>query len=216
MKYKNGLAFPDADQYLFDRIPEQGVWQDEALELGLAACKSFRTAIDAGAHVGTWSIALSKRFENVISFEPAPDTFEALTQNVGQIDNVSINNVALSNGPGLIKMAWTKRDKKRNHTGARFITKVESDQEGHIECIDLDSLNLQEVDFIKLDLEGGEPDALQGMVYTLDRCRPIVVFEDKGFCERFGYGKDASRGILATLGAHEIAKAGINRVWGWV
>lgn len=210
MKFKNGLAFPDADEYLFDRLPDSGVWQAEAFIEGLQACKNHRTALDGGAHIGTWSLALSEKFTNVIAFEPAPDTFEALTLNTGKTDNITINNQALGQKHDHVKMTWTKKDKRRNHTGARYVKSG-----GTIKMIPIDYLNLHDLDFLKLDLEGAEPLALFGAVKTLKRCKPVVVFEDKGFCSRFNFGHDASRNILTKLGAVEFKKCGINRVWGW-
>ncbi|MCK5446243.1 MAG: FkbM family methyltransferase [Rhodospirillaceae bacterium] len=213
MKFKYGLAFPDADAYLFDRMPKRGVWQDDAFQAGLAACKNFRIAIDGGAHIGTWSLALADKFERVIAFEPAQDTFAALQMNVARSTasaGIEIHNKALGNRIGTCKMAWTKKDRRRFHTGARYVKKG-----GHIPRLTIDSLELKHVDFIKLDLEGGEPDALEGAYVTLLKWKPIIVFEDKGFCSRYNRPADASRSILTSMNAHEIIKCGINRVWGW-
>lgn len=210
MKMKNGLAFPDADQYLFDRIPEQGVWQDDALKAGLSHCKKFRLALDCGAHIGTWSIELSKTFETVIAFEPAPDTFECLEVNTKKIGNIYCNQKAIGKKEKMVSMTMTDKDVERKHTGARFIKRG-----GDINCISIDSLRLEDVDFIKLDLEGGEPDAVIGAIKTLHRCKPVVVFEDKGFQKRFNYLENATRLLLTKFGAVEFERCGINRVWGW-
>lgn len=211
MKYKHGLAFPDADQYLFDRMPENRLWQIEPFKVALEHCKNFRTAIDGGAHIGTWSLEMAKYFRHVWAFEPANDTYEALMQNIdGKGLPITALNQALGKEMGVVSMAWRDKDKKRSHTGARYIT----EGEGVIRTF-IDDLAIADVDFIKLDLEGGETDALKGAIETLNRCRPVIVFEDKGFNKRFGYPEDSTRTFLADLGAREIKKCGINRVWGW-
>ena len=213
MKFKFGMAFPDADAYLYDRMPKRGVWQDDAFQAGIAACKNFRVAIDGGAHIGTWSLALADKFERVIAFEPAPDTFAALQLNIRRSTasaGIEIHNKAIGKRIDTVKMACTKKDRRRFHTGARFVKKG-----GQIPRVTIDSLELKRVDFIKLDLEGGEPDALEGAYVTLIKWKPVIVFEDKGFCSRYDRPADASRSILTSLGAVEIIKCGINRVWGW-
>lgn len=210
MKFKHGLAFPDADQYLFDRLPPEGLWQFDAFDAGVGACEQFRAALDGGAHIGTWSLKLAERFGRVIAFEPSPDTFEALQYNTAET-GVEIFRQALGARPDRVKMRMSPRDKRRQHTGARYFTRG-----GDVEQVTIDSLGLEDLDFLKLDLEGAEVDALQGAVETLKRCRPVVVFEDKGFCaKRYGHVESAARELLAGLGAGEIAKLGINRVWGW-
>ena len=204
------MAFPDVDQYLFDRLPESGVWQDDALSAGMRHCKGRRVALDCGAHIGTWSIALSDTFRNVYAFEPAGDTFEALTINTKTYTNVNVFRLAVGAAAGRASMEWTKKDRARHHTGARYIKKGND-----MDVLTVDSLSFDDVDFIKLDLEGGEPDAIMGAQDTLLKCKPVIVFEDKGFCSRFGFSESASRDLLTEMGAVEFEKIGINRVWGW-
>jgi len=52
----------------------------------------------------------------------------------------------------------------------------------------LDSFNFQDVDAIKMDIEGWELFALQGMEDTIQRCRPIIQIEIMpNSCRRSGY-----------------------------
>ncbi len=70
----------------------------------------------------------------------------------------------------------------------------------------IDDLELAELDFIKLDVEGYEYQALKGAEQTLKRCRPMVMFEDKG------KGDDPqlkrAHDYILSLGAHLVAKLG--------
>jgi hypothetical protein len=43
--------------------------------------------------------------------------------------------------------------------------------------VTVDSLNLSRLDFYKLDIDGGEMQALSGAEETINRCRPIVYCE---------------------------------------
>lgn len=212
MKFVNGLAFPDADTYLADRLPEQGVWQDDALDAGIRHCRNFRTAVDGGAHVGTWSLALADVFDTVVSFEVAGDTYEALEWNTRGNSRITAYNMALCRKSCKVGVSWDSKDINRQHTGARYATPGEGDVPG----VPLDFMRLKTVDFIKFDLEGGEPDAIKGATRTIKQSKPVIVFEDKGFCERrYCYDRDASLQLLTDLGMIELEKCGINRVWGW-
>src|SRR4030095_13809625 len=48
-----------------------------------------------------------------------------------------------------------------------------------VEMITIDSLGLDAVGLIKLDIQGSETIALRGAEETLRRCRPVVLIEEK-------------------------------------
>jgi FkbM family methyltransferase len=206
LKYVHGWAFPACDVVMSRGIGADGSYQFDSLHAALKHVTLWRTAIDAGAHVGTWSRALAKRFVKVIAFEPAEDTFAALTINCPEVD---CRNQAVGASSGLVRMAIDPRYGP-HHTGARYIR-----EGGKIDRIAIDSLDLVELDFLKLDLEGGETDALKGARQTLERCRPVVVFEDKRFGRRFGYDREMPLNVLKAIGAQEFDRVGRNRIWGW-
>ena len=214
MKYKHGIAFPDADDYLYDRLPESGIWQQDALEAGLMYVQQWRTAIDGGAHVGTWSRQLAPRFSRVIAFEPAADTFQCLIENTLPL-GVECHQQALGAAPGIVTIQRDLRDMQRRHTGARYCVDSDTKDPDAVRRVTIDSLGLADLDFLKLDLEGGEPDALKGAIETLQRCKPVVVFERGKFCCRYCYERNASEKILERIGAKPLADLGLNLVWGW-
>jgi len=57
-------------------------------------------------------------------------------------------------------------------------------------------LGLDHVDFIKIDVEGGELGVLQGAVNTLQRDRPLLVFEMNVFC-LWRYGRTLPQDLFA-------------------
>ncbi|MDG2111476.1 MAG: FkbM family methyltransferase [Actinomycetota bacterium] len=59
-------------------------------------------------------------------------------------------------------------------------------------------LELDRVDFIKIDIEGGELAALRGAARTLDTHRPIVVFEVNVFC-LWRYGRTLPQDLFAWM-----------------
>jgi FkbM family methyltransferase len=65
----------------------------------------------------------------------------------------------------------------------------------------LDSFNFQDVDLIKIDVEGTELFVLQGAVDTIRRCQPVVQVELRDtHCKRFGYSCDDIINLMMSLG----------------
>lgn len=212
MKIVNGWAFPDEDEFMAGEMKEDGRYQYSHLTGSVKFCKANTLAIDGGAHIGTWSKILAGMFHNVIAFEPSRDTYECLLHNLSDINNIDFRNQALGKEPGRIKMTLEGFQKAIDlkNTGARFTR-----DGGDIERITIDSLNLPTLDYLKLDIEGGEVDALLGAVETLKRCKPIILFEDKNLWKRYGYPRNKPQEILTKLGAHKLIRLSMDEVWGW-
>ena len=177
----------------------------EDLIEALALFEGGRVAIDGGANVGAYTRILMDRFETVFAFEPAPDTFEALSRNIqdwGFADRVNLNQFALSDREEKVRL----RGKFGHRSLSRRIT-----GQGDIPTIRIDDLDLPGLDFIKLDVEGYEVRALHGARETLLRYRPYVLFEDKPHkAELYGEAREAHT-FLESLGATLIACVGKNQ-----
>ena len=216
MKIVNGWAFPDADQFMVEELNYQdGSYQRTHLEAALKRCKKFRTAIDGGAHIGTWSRIMSRSFKSVLAFEAASDTYDCLVWNM---DNANCANVyprykALGDRPGRVRITLDgdEANQQRQNTGARHAAPGDE-----VDVITIDSLELGDLDFLKLDIEGSEPAALRGARGTLLRCKPVVLFEDKKlWTKHYGEPKDACVSILKELGMVHLERVGCDQIWGW-
>jgi FkbM family methyltransferase len=53
------------------------------------------TILDLGANIGEFSIAASDLFDNVISYEAHPETFEICKKRIGQRENIKLLNQAI-------------------------------------------------------------------------------------------------------------------------
>ena len=143
-----------------------------------------------------------ERFETVHAFEPAPDTFAALERNIldwGLGDRVHLHQAALSDKEDMVRLQgrFAHRSVSRRIVGS-----------GDIRAMPIDALELPELDFLKLDLEGYEYRALLGARETLLRTRPYVLFEDKEHkAELYGDGEGAHQ-FLKSLGARLVAQVG--------
>lgn len=211
MKVCNGVAFPDADEFMMQELAPAGTYQLAHLEKALDYVTTFGSAIDGGAHVGTWTRVMSGVFATVHAFEPSPDTFECLRWNLQRaaIANVHCHQAALGAAPGTVSMTLDAENEARKNTGARFVTAG-----GTIPLVTIDSLGLTDLGFLKLDVEGSEPAALRGAAATLRRCHPVVLFENKRLWTRHhGQPKDAVVRLLEAHGYRHAASVSCDQIW---
>lgn len=171
---------------------------DAILPMVLSALTGKRTCIQAGGCVGVWPLMLAQIFERVITFEPEIINFRCMRENVAGVANIEIFHAALwSTATETMKMGLD--EKYHNNCGAYFV-----ELGGDIHTATIDSLGLDDVDLLALDIEGAEYDALMGGADTIARCRPLIVLEDKGHNERFG-GKNAVA-LCKEMGYREIGR----------
>ena len=129
--------------------------------------KTGMIAFDLGANIGWFTLWLSKlvgEVGHVFSFEPNPDVFEVLKENVklNKLSNVSVFCLAVSNKSGIAKYSLNPKQEAANRLESSTMTENTID----VETITLDEFcekhNLK-FDFIKMDIEGSEPKAFEGM-----------------------------------------------------
>jgi len=178
------------------------------LEFALQYCQRFRFAIDGGAHVGTWSVALAKRFKQVVAFEPAADTYACLVENTAAYPNIRTVRAALGSIDGV---CFVHDDATRKgNTGSRMVVE---DPTGTVPLVRLDSVKFDEVDFLKLDLEGYEGEALKGAKQLLFDCAPVVMVECKQFSPPRHGGPEQTVQLLANFGYSEVGGIRNDRVF---
>lgn len=200
----NGWAFPDSDVLMASQISATGDYQRATLDEALRHVRHWRTAVDLGAHVGTWSRVLSTRFDRVIAVEPAPDTYECLLANMQAFGcrNVVCLNAAAGVTPGLVHMALDPANVEKKNTGGRFVQPG-----GSISIMTVDGLQLDTCDYLKLDVEGSELWALQGASETIKRCRPTISYENKWlWTTHYGLPKLAVAEFLQQRRYREVAR----------
>lgn len=139
--------------------------------------------LEAGGHVGTHSIYLAKKCKQLLVFEPQKYCFFNLLGNLflNHCFNVTPYNLALFSKECFL---WCDLDNDyENMSGKAGISFHESHSEYKIQAITLDSLNLDRLDFIKIDAENNDFEVILGALETIKRHKPIIVFEE-GYSEK--------------------------------
>ena len=144
---------------------------------GDAGVQPGDVVLDCGAHVGTFTrAALEAGAKLVVAIDPSPPVLEALRRNVAQ---------GIAEGRVLIveKGVWDREDTlpfimtPDNH-GTHHLSLEASDEQSviNVPLTTIDNLvaelNLDRVDFIKMDIEGAEQKALMGAQDTLAKYKP--------------------------------------------
>lgn len=188
--------------------PIHGEWaQHRFMNAVLARVPQRRLALDVGAHIGLWTRALAIKFAYVVAFEPVPENYACLVQNAS-FRNTRLENVALGDTPGTAKMILPTK----SNSGCWY---AQTGSGGDTPMTTIDSFGFNEVDLIKIDVEGFEGDVIHGACATLSRCRPVVVFEVNGLGAKH-YGPNWLDPTL-TLAAWRykfIDRHGKNEIWG--
>lgn len=187
MKMIDGYAIPDLDECCYNAISIEV----HDLAVSLAFCKQKRTVFQAGGNFGIYPLELANYFDTVYTVEPDMENYRALKQNIANSTKIIPMRAGLGSRDG---RAAIDRAEPTN-CGAHMIK-----QGDEFDIITIDSYNLTDCDFIQLDIEGSEHDALLGAIDTIELTRPVITLEMKGFGERYGYTDQDTINLLASLG----------------
>jgi FkbM family methyltransferase len=127
--------------------------------------------IDGGANIGLITIAIRKKTNSKIySFEPQRQIFYCLCGNVviNNLENIYTFNQGLGDINKKMFVPYI------DYTKGRDFGDVELTNDGvdEISVITIDSLKLNKLDFLKLDVESMEINALNGGKETIKKFRP--------------------------------------------
>ena len=134
-----------------------------------------RSAIDVGAWLGPWTRELARRVPHVTCIEPQPDLAAYLRKVVPA--NVTVVEAAVSDAPGRARLSLPER-----RHGANALASLHGDPDSaavvhDVEVIRLDDLDVADVGFIKIDVEGHERAVIDGATELIRRDRPRLLLE---------------------------------------
>tara|TARA_B110001454_G_scaffold219154_1_gene250460 strand:+ start:6629 stop:7369 length:741 start_codon:yes stop_codon:yes gene_type:complete len=150
--------------------------------------------IDVGTHSGQVSKMLSRLYNNkvkIIAIEPGlyARTILRISIIINRLKNIFVLPVAVSDKPGFSFLNIPEKRKNSLGFGLSHMSSNHNDFSERkfkthydyvpVTTIDqiVDDLNLEKVDFIKMDIEGFEYKALLGATKTLKKYKPILYME---------------------------------------
>jgi FkbM family methyltransferase len=171
--YELHLAeFIDSEMYYF------GFFEEHTTKALKTLVKPGMTVLDIGANVGIHTLLLAQLVQKsgrVIAFEPMPWARRRLHNNISlnRFDHVHVEPIALAERDGAqvtsFRTSWNKFGE----------SSTEPEHVVPFERLDsyLRGENIDQVDFIKLDVDGFELKVIAGAMETLQTARPTICME---------------------------------------
>jgi len=168
-------------------------------------------ALDCGANIGIHTVSWARQMTGwgtVLAFEAQERIFYALAGNIclNNCFNARAFHAAIGETDGSLDIPLPDYRRPasfgslelRGGATAEYIGQdvdYSASALQNVRMLRIDSMNLQRVDFIKIDVEGMEKEALTGARSTIQRCRPVLVVEHlksdiadlKSFLEKSDY-----------------------------
>lgn len=192
---------------------EFATYQYHKLQAALDLVNTRGVALDVGAHCGLWSMWLGREFQHLIAFEPVREHRALWQRNVGATCDglghlLELYGAAVGAAKGTVVLDWEPTSTGNTHVvavdGDAVAASTAASQGGRqVEApvMTIDSLGLEDCDLIKIDTEGFELQVVRGARETIERCRPVIVVEQKGHATKF-YGAERTGAVqfLESLG----------------
>ena len=176
------LSVKTIDRLLYSLLLKYKLWDRELIRFIKKTVKKNMVVVDIGANIGVYTLYFSKlvgKGGSVYSIEADKDNYNLL---VGNITLNRCNNV-LSYCTAIYKKNTEKKfSVNKIHKGDHRLIEGtnSSDDDGlvSVKCSTLDYVLAeveQKIDLIKIDIQGGEIDALEGMIKLLKKFPQIMI-----------------------------------------
>lgn len=164
---------PDAN--LTTLLMLTGLWEKGTKKIFNQEVSLGGVAVDIGAHVGYYTKHLSSLVGpagRVFAFEPSRVNFPLLRKNVNNLSNVEINNFAVGAMEGELVFYQSKKGSGRH---SLVSGRCDDTEEYRVRVVSLDDFFSRyldsgtKVDFLKVDVEGFEPEVFIGAKKMLEK-----------------------------------------------
>jgi FkbM family methyltransferase len=154
-------------------------FEPESLALWSRIVQPGMIALDVGAYTGLFSIIAALHGADVVAMEPMPANRWRLDVNacMNKVNNyIRIVPKAASDRAGTTRLYYSR------HTPLTTGGSLEGGIQGHtdsieVECVTIDSLCLQNVAALKIDVELHELSVIKGAMATIQQSKPPLIIE---------------------------------------
>ncbi len=170
-------------------IGDGNIWEPHISFFLKRNLKPNSVLVDVGSNYGWHSIKNSKYCEMVYSFEPQKYMYNIQKMNINEnkIININLINCGLGDKNENTEMAPIDYDL---HSVPMGDLSIGSGGENVI-LRTLDSFEIPNVDFMKIDVQGYEKFVLNGSIETINNNKPTIIIEiEEWQLRRFGYGSE--------------------------
>lgn len=174
----------DLDEWIQKQIFFLGFFDEKGILFIKKHLKPGDVFVDIGANIGCYTLLASKivgKQGKVFAFEPIESVFLRLQYNIklNNQTNIVLEKKAIFENSGTLKLYLASSDNK----GRSSILEQDSEN-GNVENVDAVSIDdylanhiIDQLNLIKIDIEGAELYALKGMKNTIRKFRPIILAE---------------------------------------
>lgn len=171
-------------KYYFKKFIGASLQDEKDLQLIPMLINPGDIVLDIGANYGLYTRFFAQQVGKtgtVHSFEPVPDTFDVLKNNIDKagLFQVKAHSLAISNKTGSATISVPNYPDGSENYYEATLQHAESGNGILIQTLRLDDWlsSFSELHFIKLDVEGHEPPALEGMKLLIEKYHPIFLIE---------------------------------------
>lgn len=179
------ISYYADDKWIGRSLELYGEYSEYEVAVFQKCLKPGGVALELGANIGSLTVPMAKIVGptgKVIAFEPGEDTLALLLKNIEQNDLNDIVQIipkGASDAPGRAAIVYNPNPNyPKVSLGDNPHTRG-NEPDGWINLITVDSLNLERLDFAKIDVDGCEQFAVEGMRETIMRCRPFIFIENE-------------------------------------
>ena len=146
--------------------------------------------VNAGSHIGTIALPISKYIRKVTAIEAFPPTYKHFLENIklNNIKNIETYNFALGDKSEEVYFLDNTNDRIINNTGGMHVITEDDIKNKRLsseihskkiinQMIRLDDTNINGFDILIADVEGKEYEVLSGGKEKIQKLKPIILIE---------------------------------------